>query len=1403
MWKTTPSVLFTVFSIVLGDSAARAAGAAPVTPQIPPPLRPWAAWVLDSDEGKSARCPAHAGESSPVCAWASRLALDLGERNGAFKQEWTIFREGFVTLPGSKDHWPREIKVDGQRAPTVDHGGEPQVFLRVGRHVVTGGFLWDSLPESLMVPSETGLVALAVRGKPIAFPMRENDGRVFLGKNLEEKVEEEKVDISVYRKLGDTVPLMLTTRLTLAVSGKSREIELGRALPDGFEPRSVESKLPLRFEGDGRIRVQARPGVWDIELGSHRVVADKSIVRPVPEGLWKEGDEVWVFEAAPDLRTVTVTGAPSIDPAQTLMPGEWKSLPAYAMAPGAVLTLVEQRRGDAEPPPERLSLERTLWLDSNGRGFSLHDTMAGEFTRAWRLEVGEGTRLGRLAIDGQDQFITRMGAKGRDGVELRSGRATIDADSRIENRATALPATSFAHDFDRLSATLNLPVGWDLFHAAGADQVAGSWVERWSLGQLFLLLILVLAIGRLYGWRLGALALLALGITLVDGRAPALVWLFVIAGEVLVRVVKQAPVLIAARVVRVVMWAALVVVTIPFAISDLRFAIHPATAVDRETPSRFVSFLVKPSGEISNVPFASAPSESVLGGLVGEEQAMNAGILGALRRGEEGKMGAKGQGYGRRAVAKEGLYGLKGPKDNPDPHLAKRLAEYDPSIVIQTGEGLPRQAWRSANLAWNGPVKSDQQLRLYLVPPWLGRILALAQIGLLVALGWLLMRRPLRLRGDLVASRPLLAGLAMLVFLAPTAASAAEFPPKEILDSLKERLLQSPDCAPDCVAISEMTMDVTPARLHISLQVSAAAPTAIALPGDSASWSPTDVRIDSKPAAALERGSSGQLWLALPVGIFTVDLAGPLPGRDSIQIPLPMQPRRATFKARGFELSGIHEDGAVDESISLARIASTKDGGNDFTESAPNLPPFLRVERTLKLGLKWEVETTVTRETGAGAPLVIEIPLLPGESVTTADIRTEKTRGTVSLSLAPGEASATWKSTLAESRAIALRVDPRTASRWSEIWRAEVSPIWHATFSGIPPVRRDPASSTRTPEWRPWPGEEVHIAIDKPGGVTGRTLTIDASTLNVEPGLRNTQLGLVLEVRSSRGTEHTIALPTGAEVTSTSRDNVPQPIRRQGQDLILSIPPGKHSVNVNWRQPVGVSSVFRTPGVDLRAPSTNSTVNVMLLEKPRWVLWLAGPSVGPVVGWWAVLAVVLLASIVLVRTRLTPLRTHHWLFLGLGLTQIDPVASLFVVACLLGLGWRARKPPNNVWPAFYDLGQIALAVLLFISVYGCVSVIDVGLSRIPDTFIMGNQAAGSQLSWLQDRAAPTLARPWVLSVPLWGYRLFIVAWALWLVIAVLRWAPWVWSCFKQHGLWKPIAKPFTIPPPTPSHTPPA
>jgi hypothetical protein len=37
---------------------------------------------------------------------------------------------------------------------------------------------------------------------------------------------------------------------------------------------------------------------------------------------------------------------------------------------------------------------------------------------------------------------------------------------------------------------------------------------------------------------------------------------------------------------------------------------------------------------------------------------------------------------------------------------------------------------------------------------------------------------------------------------------------------------------------------------------------------------------------------------------------------------------------------------------------------------------------------------------------------------------------------------------------------------------------------------------------------------------------------------------------------------------------------------------------------------------------------------------------------------------------------------------------------------------------------------------------------------------------------------------MWIYKTLILAWALWLSFALLRWLPWVWQCFSSQGLWR-------------------
>jgi hypothetical protein len=51
----------------------------------------------------------------------------------------------------------------------------------------------------------------------------------------------------------------------------------------------------------------------------------------------------------------------------------------------------------------------------------------------------------------------------------------------------------------------------------------------------------------------------------------------------------------------------------------------------------------------------------------------------------------------------------------------------------------------------------------------------------------------------------------------------------------------------------------------------------------------------------------------------------------------------------------------------------------------------------------------------------------------------------------------------------------------------------------------------------------------------------------------------------------------------------------------------------------------------------------------------------------------------------------------------------------------------------------------------------------------------------------------VVSVPLWFYRLAMLAWSLWLVFALLRWIAWGWRCYGTGGSWQRPTTPAVTP----------
>jgi hypothetical protein len=269
-------------------------------------------------------------------------------------------------------------------------------------------------------------------------------------------------------------------------------------------------------------------------------------------------------------------------------------------------------------------------------------------------------------------------------------------------------------------------------------------------------------------------------------------------------------------------------------------------------------------------------------------------------------------------------------------------------------------------------------------------------------------------------------------------------------------------------------------------------------------------------------------------------------------------------------------------------------------------------------------------------------------------------------------------------------------------------------------------------------------------------------------------------LRSSQGGQHTLTLPENAVLQSVAIDGQSQPIRLQGRKLSLPIHPGKQDFIVNWQEAEPVSTVMTTPLVDLGQGSVNTRLAISL-GQDRWTLFAWGPRLGPAVLFWGVLIVIFMLSTGLGKIPLTPLKNRHWFLLLVGLSQIPLELAGIVIAWLIVLGWRRQRSPES---AYFNPLQVAIGGLTLLSLGILFFAVAQGLLDAPDMRITGNQSTAFNLNWYQDRSLSTLPVATLVSVPLMVYRLLMLAWSLWLAVALLDWLKWGWSCFASNGLWR-------------------
>lgn len=1333
---------------------------------VPEALRPWIEWVLANDTEHD--CPFLSGGSERHCTWSGPLALDVDPGGARFTQSFEVASDGaWVTLPGDTSLWPEAARVDGQPLAVVADAasGLPTAWLARGRHQIDGRLRWHALrPALLPIPSATALVALTLDGVEIDAPARDASGRLWLEAPETEAAPEDFLEVVVQRRVIDSVPLQLETRLVLRVAGRAREVALGPVDPAGFVPLALDGDLPARLESDGRLRVQLRPGEHVVTIRARHEGPVAALAPPLPIDAPLAAEEVWVFDAQPDLRIVAIEGVAAIDPNQTELPAAWRQLPAYLLHPGDTMKLDERRRGDPDPA-DHLALDRTLWLDFDGAGLSFRDAIQGRLRRTSRLEMPAPSQLGRAVVGGRDWFLTRLGDGGATGVEVAPGDLTLQAEGRIENADTgALPAVGWSSGFDQLSGRLLLPPGWSLIHAFGVDRAAPTWVTSWTLLDFFLVLIAASAAARLWGSAWGALALATFVLTWVEPAAPRWIWLGVLAAEALVRVLRSGRANLVARGLRGVAWLVLALQVVPYAVGELQRGLHPALFAPYASSQAGIlsrSPAQSPQPQSADVPLQEMERSSLkaLGYVVGDV------IDGAAPS-------ATGQRV-RRYVDVNRLTRGSGTRD---------IRSLDPDARIPTGPGVPTWQWLQVDLAWSGPVEAQQSLRLWLISPFFTRVLSFARVLLLAALCFAALRRAAPSGGAPTLARfAVSTALLLVMLLAHAPIARAELPSPELLQELHVRLTAPPACTPNCASIARVAIEMRDDLLRLRLEAHAAVATAIPLPaamGEPANFMPRQILVDGRSTEALRRDEAGALWLALEPGVHEVLLeAGVAENAARIEIPFPMRARSIETDTPGWQVEGIDAQGGVAGALSLVRVATQGAAPTPSLRPAP--PPFFaEVERRLSLGVAWSIDTRVVRMSAPGQAALLDVPLLEGEAVTSEGIAVEG--GIARIAFAPDTNEVNWSSTLEPRASLVLRAPESVA--WVEEWQLAVEPIWHVDATGIPPVAVPEDDPTPLRAWRPWPGESLTLTALRPLGVGGATLTIDRVDLALAPGLRTRDARLDLALRSTQGGRHTITLPEGAELRTVRIDGVEQPLRADGRAVSLPIRPGEQTVQLEWRSADAISWRIATPEVELGASAVNLSMQVAVPEN-RWVLAVAGPRLGPAVLFWSVLFVLALVSFGLAQVRSVPLRFHHWFLLGLGLTQVPVWMSAVVVAWFFALAWR-RDRATRLGALAFDATQIALALATACALVVLFEAIRQGLLGAPEMQIAGNGSSAYDLRWYQDRSAGELPGATLFSVPLGVYRLAMLFWALWLARASMRWLRWGWECFAHEGIWR-------------------
>ncbi|MBU1668850.1 hypothetical protein KKC13_10575 [bacterium] len=1326
--------------------------------QIPPSLLEWKDWVLD--DVKDRECPINYERGSPQCDWFTQVEVALKDKHVDFSMNVTLYKENSnVELPYAHMSWAKDVVVDGKKAIVLGTTATANLILGKGTHKITGSIPVKEDLKYIQLPKNIALVALSKNNQPLSNVKVDANARLWLDQEQSAKVEKGTLVVSLYRKIIDGHPLRMQTYLHFRVSGKMRSVVLDGVLVDGFLPTAVKSSLNATITEDKKLEIEVKAGEWTAVIDSYTPQNVTTLQKP-KYNFGYANEEIWTLVSDANYRTIEIEGVSSIDPSQTTLPNEWKALPSYLVGETESLKIKELYKSAKQQQKNELKLKRDLWLDFDGQGYTVSDTIDAKISQVRRLEATNILELASASINNEPMLITTLDKSEQKGIELREEEMTIKASGRYKGDITMLPANGWDEKFNTVTTMLNLPPGWQLFAAFGSDNKTTAWLDKWNLMDIFLVLLIGIAVYQLYGLTWSLLATLFVVLLWHEGDSPTVIWLFILALVAMLRVLDEGRV---KKILKFFMAGAVAIAVLQvlsFSVYEIRTALYPQLEREHyDTLAEADYYEVQEqrefeqqSPEIDEIIMAE-PLPAPMSSNVVEE-------------------------YRGKSMVTQNAYMPKEVKEKSYSQMMQN--RIDPNAVVQTGIGKPKWQWHSHRFSWQSGVGSSDRLELWLVSPMVNKFLKVLNIVGMLFLLYMVLHEFVKSSMPRIKENLLLANTGkMVLFISLLLVSPdsvqAEMPSDKMLLELKEKLTEAPPCLPNCASMERLEVTIDKDVMQISMNLSAGTDISVPLLGNRNIWLPSKVVVDGSQAVNLNLDSSGGLWIMLSKGTHTVWLSGSIQGQNQIMLSSRLAIHNFGTNVNN-EMWRVGSDQKSYIEISNLNIENKK------VKEKSKIEPLVEVERTFYFGQRWYVDTKVKLLNNIDKPYGLLYELLPNESILDKEIEVKANQAV--LHLDNKKRFYSWRSSLPITKVLTLKSPNQ--QQLLEIWQMDISSIWDITYRGMDPIEQLKVGNILMPRFKPWHDENLTIALEKAQAVKGESLTIESSTVKLLQSARYRDVTLDLSLKSSQAGQYVIALNSATELKPTLIDGKTHYLKISDGKVSIPLQAKAQKVKLSWREEMGTDVNYHFSNIDLNRASTNNSVQLTLPHN-RWILWTAGPVLGPAVLLWGVLLAVLLFALILGRIKGSPLKTRDWLLLGVGVSTTSVMIMLPIIVWIFALRFRELKGDTlSGWKR--NLTQIGLVLLTLIAISTIVGAVSVGLLGNPEMMITGNQSYGNFLNWYSDRITGAVPEPTVISVSIWYYRALMLIWSIWIALSLIKWLKWAWKVFIQGDMWSKRVK---------------